>query len=169
MTGEDDRATLRRLVAAEQVRACIQAYCRAADARDEVAFRACFHPDARCGLGEFEGDLDAFVARGFHFLGGCEETQHLVSNHEVELLADDRARATSYLLAYHRIAAGTPGSGAWSGHREGVEEVLWTGGRYEDELELREGAWRIARRRLVMGWEQWGPADRRSFLARDAS
>jgi SnoaL-like domain len=167
MTGQLPQDALAGLVARTLIIEQIQDYCRAADRRDEAAFRAVFHSDARCVLGTFEGGVDDYVARGFRFLSGCTVTQHYVSNHFVEVQGL-RARSVSYLLAFHRIRAGAPGDGPWSGHTPGIEEILWTGGRYTDDFECRNGAWRIARRELVMDWEQWQPSDARSFLLRDA-
>ncbi|MGQ4600694.1 nuclear transport factor 2 family protein [Nocardia sp. R6R-6] len=162
--GQDE---LDRLVARVAIQEQLQNYCRAADRQDEAAFRAVFHPDARCVLGQFEGSVDDFVARGFRFLRGCVLTEHFVVNQTVEVRGHE-ARAVSYLLAFHRIAAETPGDGPWSGHTHGSEEVLWTGGRYLDDFELRDGSWRIVRRELGVDWEQWQPSDVRSFVNRDA-
>ncbi|MPY92174.1 MAG: DUF4440 domain-containing protein [Acidimicrobiia bacterium] len=68
-------------------------------------------------------------------------TSHHLSNVRIELEADDLARATAYVYAWHQ---------ALDGRRVDV----W--GRYRDQLRLTDEGWRITVRRLTMaGTDGW--------------
>lgn len=87
-------------------------------------------------------------------LGGFDFTQHLVSNHLVDLDPDaPRAEASAQFVATHRLD-GAPGG------------ELWTlGGHYRWSLEMVAGRWRVASMTMVATWQS-GNAE---ILARAAS
>ena len=71
---------------------------------------------------------------------------HFIGNQLVEV-DGDRAHAESYCVAYHRRRA--------RDSEEGHDLV--TALRYVDELERREGRWRIADRKCVFDWTRRDP------------
>lgn len=140
----------------------IYRYCRGADRRDEALFRSVFHPDSTHKHGAFEGLSSEFCTNGLKLMALCAETHHHIGNILIEL-DGDRAVGESYFVAHHRIAAETPAFGPLRGHRPGIDEDWFVGGRYQDRFERRSGVWKIARRVGVHDWERWQTADDRGF------
>tara|TARA_B100000427_G_scaffold321790_1_gene322882 strand:- start:2340 stop:2801 length:462 start_codon:yes stop_codon:yes gene_type:complete len=64
-------------------------------------------------------------------------TSHHISNIRINRTANDRASATSYVYAWHR-------------KHDGTDFEFW--GRYVDQLDFEEGAWRFSSRKV----EQFG-------------
>jgi hypothetical protein len=81
------------------------------------------------------------IERGIRAIEQYEATQHCVHNQLVELRGD-RASGETYCVARHLYT------------RAGVRRKLDMGVRYQDEYVRRGGAWRIARRELVLDWTQ---------------
>ena len=126
------------------------AYCWAIDEKNWSELRNVFLADASGELGNgTEHGVEAIIARISSVLSPLDSSQHLVSNHQVEL-DGDRATCRCYFHAQHvRKAA--------DGGRHYV-----IAGRYEDAL-LRTGAgWRIAHRKLVVMWREGNPGVLRS-------
>jgi hypothetical protein len=84
----------------------------------------------------------------------------------------DRATSESYFLAIHTIAAGEAAIGKVfgetylaaqraAGHLDRRHEYL-AAGRYLDELEKRDGVWRIFRRKMT---NEWGACRPESMVA----
>eukprot|EP01035_Chromulina_nebulosa_P003915 gene3915-biopygen3222 len=73
--------------------------------------------------------------------GPQRRTQHALSNCLIEVNGDT-ARAETYCQAFHEL----------DGEGDGLEMVV--GGRYLDDLERRDGAWRILHRTYVMDWNR---------------
>ena len=117
-------------------------YCWALDTRDWEALRAVFLPDAVAELGspELHG-IDAIIERVSTALSPLDDSQHMVSTHQI-VLEGDRARSRCYFHAQHirHAANGSP--------------HFIIAGRYEDELVRTHQGWRIARRRLVPMWRE---------------
>ncbi len=116
-------------------------YARGVDRRDYGAFVALFTEDGvLCGPGySMRGPLE--IERGIRRIEQYEATQHCVHNQLVEV-AGDRAQGETYCVARHLYS------------RAGVRRKLDMGVRYQDEFVRRAGAWRIARRELVLDWTQ---------------
>jgi ketosteroid isomerase-like protein len=118
-------------------------YCWALDTRDWAALGDVFLPDATAGLGtgaELVG-LEAIAARCSAALTPLDDSQHIVSTHQVSV-DGNTATHRCYLHAQHtRHAAGS-----------GANYVI--GGRYEDRLVRTPNGWRIAHRDLVMMWTE---------------
>jgi ketosteroid isomerase-like protein len=156
---------LRDLLDERQIRSLIYRYCRAIDRRQYDDLRSCYHPDATDHHGDFYGSVEEFVAYCAQGLDSFERTLHFIGNLEIEVHGDT-ARSEAYVLALARLAAS-------DGKRERDNTVAL---RYLDDLERRDGQWRILRRVCVYEWtrtdevpEGWGlPAN---FLRgrRDAS
>jgi hypothetical protein len=124
------------------IRRILYTYCRAADRGDLVALRAVYHPDAFDDhTGVYSGDVNGFIEFMERSLsaGVVTCTRHCLSNILIEVDADV-AIGESYFEAFHRRSV----DGQY------IDEDA--AGRYLDRFERRDGAWRIAARRVV--WDR---------------
>lgn len=126
-------------------------YCWALDSGHWDGLRGLFTPDATADLGAGgQRGIDEIIARVSSALGPLDDSQHLVSNHQIDL---DGRQATGrcYLQAQH-IRAGADGG-----------DLYTVGGRYEDRYVRTDAGWRIAERRIV---PMWTAGNRRVFAGR---
>ncbi|MDE8653300.1 nuclear transport factor 2 family protein [Novosphingobium album (ex Liu et al. 2023)] len=130
--------TIDEVIAEAEIRDVHLRFCRANDRRDEELMRGCFHPGAVIELHE-PMDVDAFIALGRVILSKYTVTWHNTGNQLVEV-DGDAAWAEHYTISSHRIAADD----------SGPERDFVAYGRYIDRMERREGAWRIARRKMLV-------------------
>ncbi len=117
------------------------AYCWALDTRDWTALDHVFLADATAELGAALEGIDAIKARVKQVLGPLDDSQHMVSNHQVDVEGDN-ATSRCYFHAQHTRAAAF-----------GSDNFV-VGGRYEDTLVRTDVGWRIAHRRLVSMWRE---------------
>lgn len=121
----------------------INLYGLAMDTQRWDLFDRIFTPDVEADFGEPSHwrDLARFKADFAAFHAGFDSTQHLMSNHLVNV-EGDQAQAFTY--------------GTWRLIRRGLEGGdLWEGsGWYDDELVRRDGRWLIRRRTCRVVW--WG-------------
>jgi hypothetical protein len=124
-------------------------YCRGVDRLDFAMVRDCFHPDADLDYGFFKGDVGGFIAVAEDGLATYSATTHFIGNQLVELDGEGEgngAWAEHYVIAYHRCPAedGTPEHDFICNFRY-VDRMEWRAGD-----DGREGAWKIARRALLV-------------------
>jgi hypothetical protein len=160
--------TLEELSDREEIRQVIYRWFRGADRLDEKLLRSAFWED-----GEFEGGPNSGPARDFippMFLAdgrlrrNFEVTNHYMLNMIIEWHGD-HAITETYGIAYHRIAPNRAAIEAVIGEAKFAElggdaSRSWEfviGIRYLDRLEKREGAWKIARKKLIVDWNQVTP------------
>jgi len=118
-------------------------YCRGVDRLDIELVRSAYHPGAVDHHVGFEGNIDEYAAWLERVLAKLDGTMHLVGNHYVEFVDDDRAISETYVIATHW---GTPSD-------DGL--INFTGGgRYVDVMERRNGVWAIAERWAVQEWSR---------------
>ncbi len=111
-------------------------YAERIDAADAAGAAACFAPD---GIGDYWGEChgrEAITARLTEILARFNATQHHLSNTIIELDGTSRARARSYVYAFHRMAP------------DNSEMHVW--GRWHDDLVKVDGQWLFAYRRVVL-------------------
>lgn len=126
-------------------------YCRAVDRGDVEGVRACYHPDATEDHGgTFAGTASAYVDLIAPRLAAPGLMTHALSNVLIEL-AGDRALVEAYITTFVRMK------------KDGERFDTLTLARTIDRFERRDGAWRIAARRLTWEWnhemphaETWG-------------
>jgi len=145
--------TLQRLVDKASIQDTMLRYARGVDRRNWELVRTAFHEDAMDHHGDFKGTRDEFitwvsashasVAKSTHFLGNCL----------VEFASDDVAAVETYFVAVLRLGTEAESHRQMlvdSGTSEKLQDLrVEVIGRYVDRFERREGAWRIARRRIV--------------------
>ncbi len=137
--------TIDDVLAEAEIRDVHLRYCRANDRRDEDLMRGCFHEDAVIELHK-ELDVEEFLALGREILSQYTVTWHNTGNQLVEVRGDV-AWAEHYTISSHRIAADDKGPERdWIAH-----------GRYVDRMERRGGAWRIARRKMIVDYTRLDP------------
>lgn len=134
---------LARMMDQQEIRDVVYRYCRGIDRRDYDLVRSCYHPDATDDHGDFRGGVDDFIAYVQRGLPRFERTMHFIGNVLIEPVGD-RARAESYLVAYHHLRASS----------SKPERDFVAGLRYVDDFERRQGEWRIAARVCVFEWSR---------------
>ena len=121
------------------------AYCWALDRHEFELLRDVFLPDATARLGDVECDgIQAIIERITRALGPLDDSQHIISNHEVRI-DGDTATSRCYLHAQHVRGAA-----------EGGPNYI-VAGRYEDELVRTAAGWRLRRRVLTTMWTDGNP------------
>jgi ketosteroid isomerase-like protein len=123
----------------------VHRYAAGVDRRDWSAYRDCFTDEVLMDLSSWNGapaaslSADAWVDGVRKGLSGFDATQHVSSNHLVEIRGDE-AECTSYVQASHCF--------------EGERIVL--GGYYEMGFARTDSGWRIHSSKLVVTWKE-GP------------
>lgn len=145
-------------------------YCRAIDRLDVDLLRSVYHPDAVDDHGAMKLNAHEFAEKIIAMLGAmCESTLHTVTHSVIEI-DGTRATSESYFVATHSIAANESAIEQWFGptylaeQRKagtlGLRHEYVCMGRYLDELERRDGTWRIARRQITNEWAVSRPEGR---------
>lgn len=126
-------------------------YARGADRGDADLIAAAYHPDAiEDHGGTFLGPASDYVAMLRDVLPTALRMSHIITNIVIEL-DGDKALTECYFLTFSR--------------RETREETFdnFTLARAVDRFEKRDGAWKIAHRRIAWEWnhemehrETWG-------------
>ena len=96
--------------------------------------------------GAYHGPAHAFCDPLAEAIKRYENTQHQISNMLVEIEGDS-ARSETYLTAHHYLV-GDPDM-----------EMTYLG-RYLDQMEKRDGVWKIMFRKIVMTWHQNAPGSK---------
>jgi hypothetical protein len=130
-------------------------YCRGVDRCDEAMLRSCFHPDARHRHGGFDGASADFCTYALEIVRKVAFTHHQLGPVSIEL-DGDVAYAETYFTALHRFGAEPPPGGQ-------PHEDRFSGGRYIDRFERRDGAWKIAERHGISEWMRYEAASDRGF------
>lgn len=126
----------------------LRRYAEAIDARDREGVRALFTPEAVLDYRSSDGPRgvrDEVVDWLLDALSGVALTQHLLTNHRIEV--DGDAATCTTLMLNPLVLGDAPG---------GEATVLLFGGRYDDELVRTSVGWRIRGRIHVVSW-QAGP------------
>jgi ketosteroid isomerase-like protein len=137
------------------LRALVDRYASAVDARDADAFAALFTPDAALAVYEEDGGEAVVEYRGtaalrevMDLLRHFSTTFHLMANH-LCAVDGDAASGEVYCMAHHLIAS------------EDGETDLVMYIRYRDAYERTPAGWRFARRDVMRQWTEERPAARR--------
>lgn len=144
----DMDARLRELLDKQEITERLYDYARSMDRLDADLGKQSFHPDAEADYGEqmYQGTGHGFVDMCMAAHPSFHSHSHQFSNIRIWLDSPDRARSETYgdvtLRRYDE-----------DGHAQDIRNL----GRYIDEWERRDGAWRISRRVYVTDFDQSGP------------
>lgn len=130
--------SVERLIAEQEIRDLLSRYFFALDARDWDGVRACYSEDALEHRSRYEGGVEGFIAYARGVLETYTTTAHHMTTCRVVLDAPGRARAQTYVLAFHR----SEGAGAESSD-------LLVSGYYYDSLQRRDEQWLIVDRYMA--------------------
>ena len=146
-----------RVVDQEEIRQVIYQYCRGIDRRQFDIVRRCYHDDGTDDHGNYRGGVDGFIDYATKELAIWETTTHFIGNVLIEPVGD-QARAESYAVATHRLAA--------RGDRPARDFVAAV--RYVDDFERRDGEWRIATRVCLVEWTRTDPVEAKGWTRPDS-
>ncbi len=125
----------------------LRQYCRGVDRGDAALIRGVYHPDATDDHGAFKGlgvdFADRVVAAMAERVAATMHNLHQINIRFEDVDQPRRAWTESYFTAVHRV----PGEA-------GGPVLEWFGGRYVDRFERRDGAWKIADRKVVYEWSR---------------
>lgn len=138
-----------------EIQQLLYRYCRGVDRGDSALIGSVYHQDSRDDHGAFKGPGQEFARWIVDAMDQNHTTgQHHITNMLIEI-DGDVAHGESYFLAFHPDMV--PGSNE--------ESLSFSGGRYLDRFEKRDGTWKIADRRVVFDWSRapeppspWGAA-----------
>ncbi len=151
------------LTSKDEIRDLCYRYARGSDRLDAETFASAFWEDGGfntpSGGEPFATFADALaVIMGEHF----QLTHHLNGNVLIEFSDEDHASTEAYFCAFHLTKPDmTPDQLRFIigerrltelAHREGDVYDIVVGGRYLDQLERRDGSWRITLRRLIFDY-----------------
>ena len=120
-------------------------YGRTQDWLDTPGQDSCFWPDAEIDFGFFKGDGAGWVAHVMPHEAEALRRWHMSTSIMIEV-DGDKATAECY-----GIAVGTADIGGGK-----LQDSMY-GGRYLDELERRNGEWRISKRTYILDWAHQFP------------
>ncbi len=120
-------------------------YGRTLDWLDEAGQTACYWPDAAIDYGFFRGSALDWVPVVMGLEAASPRRWHMTSGIIVDV-DGDKAKSESYGLSL--------GS---SKNEAGELIAMIFGGRYLDELEKRDGHWRISKRTYIADWNHSFP------------
>jgi hypothetical protein len=121
-------------------------YCWALDTGTWDDLRSVFTPDVIADLGAGgQHGIEEIIERVSSALGPLDDSQHMVTNHQVTIDASgdspgDSATGRCYVQAQHIRNDAEGGS------------LYTVGGRYEDRFVRTDDGWRIAERQIVVMW-----------------
>jgi hypothetical protein len=127
-----------------EIRQTLMLYYRGIDRLDYELILSCFHADGTVDYGTFfRGSPKGFTEWLDDPAGllGFTRTVHFAGNVIIEL-DGDVAHTETYCISYHASLPDHPWAGAF------VPNWL----RYLDRFERRDGAWKIAERKVLLEW-----------------
>lgn len=154
---QDLAAEIRDLAARRDITEAVHCYMRGLDRLDRECLLSAFHPDAYVDCGLLAGDPRAFADFALDLLSGMKATHHMLGQVRIEFMDGDarsgKGSGECYFRAFHDMRS-----------EDGQIRDMIIAGRYVDEYAMKDGQWRIARRRLVTDWFS-DHAGSRSFFA----
>jgi hypothetical protein len=133
---------LNLLMAEREIRRRLVDYCHGIDRCDVALTASAYHPDATDDHGSFVGTGRDFAEYAASRLAErFEATQHSTGDPAIDFVSDTAATVVTYVRAEH---LGRDDDGLF---------LVTFEGEYRDRFEHRDGAWRIADRRVVHSWD----------------
>lgn len=125
----------------EEIKAVPHRFARGLDRCDRSIIESCFHPDGIDDHGFFRGNAEEFCDWVMVELKKYDASQHIIATQNVEV-SGSKALCESYFVAMHIVP-----------NPEGAKELV-VAGRYLDEMEKRDGVWKITLRTCVFDWNR---------------
>jgi hypothetical protein len=137
-----DQRKLADMLARQEIRDVLARYARGVDRADRELLESCYHPDAIEEHGpNYSGSAMEYIAGAIERLKLMGDMAHYLCQSHIEL-DGGTAWVETYVMTFARFAGD-----------EGQVDTL-TGGRICDRFECRDGAWRIAHRRIAFDWNR---------------
>ncbi|MEQ9002649.1 MAG: nuclear transport factor 2 family protein [Pseudomonadales bacterium] len=136
---------LQELLDKQAIQEVLLRYGRTQDWLDTPGQNSCFWPDAEIDFGFFRGNGADWVAHVMPHEAEALRRWHMSTAIMIKV-DGDHATAECY-----GIAVGTADIGGGQ-----LQDSMY-GGRYLDELERRDGEWRISKRTYILDWAQQFP------------
>lgn len=139
------RAAMAGLIARQDICNNLAVHSQGEDRADLELLRSAYHRDATADFGFFRGAASELAATLVETHRRHPVSLHRTGNIWIKL-EGTRARSESYVMAYLEHGSG----------KEAIQSLI--GGRYLDEHERRDGAWRLTHRTYVMDWNTNRPS-----------
>lgn len=139
--------TLQRLADRAEIQDCLSRYARGVDRGDWEQLRATYHPDAHDQHGDYKGGVDGLIAWLEQRFAGVDNSMHFLGNCLIEFAGPDHAFVETY-FASRRLRSPTVSERVDLQEGDRMCREAW--GRYADQFERRNGAWRVAERVVVI-------------------
>jgi hypothetical protein len=133
-----DQSKLQALIDRAEIIEVFNRYASGVDLRDRKLYRACFTDEIDLEI--LGGDpraiaADEWVEQAITLLGSFEVTQHIITNHVIDV-EGDAGTGIAYLHAQHFSP----------------DNTLTVGGYYTDTLVRTSEGWRIRKLKLTITW-----------------
>jgi len=153
--------SLERVIATQQIQELCYRYARGADRLDAESWASAFWDDAVFGGSDLS--ITDYANQVVQIMGNLFDlTHHLNGNILINFTDSEHATTEVYFRAFHLTKAGAPIDQlrfiigerrlAELSHVDGNVYEVVVGGRYLDQVECREGIWRIKNRRLIFDY-----------------
>ena len=138
-------------------------YARGVDRLDWELVRAAFFADATDHHGDFQGTRDEFIAWISKSHAAVAHSTHFLGNCLIEFASDVVAAVETYFAATLRLGADATSHRAMLVEPSAADKtqdlVVQVLGRYVDQFQQRDGAWKIAKRRVAFDAIHTQPAN----------
>lgn len=147
MRDGEEVSALRDLLDQHEIYDALCRYARGVDRGDWELVRSAYHPDADDDHGSYQGDIDGLIEWLDDRFADVDNSVHLLGNCLVERTGQDNALVETYFIS-SRLHPPAGKAAERTAPGDALCRQAW--GRYLDRFERRDGAWRIARRKVVI-------------------